>query len=131
MEAFQGCTLKESSSSECMLLSERSSGSLSSSLVKVVDESSPWFCITRFRSARISLSCRASTAFRSWIPERSEAGQEREGRVNDGGQNGTGLQSCFTSPEREFYKLKTHYLSFFSSSYIRRNIIIVRINKHL
>lgn len=61
-----------------MLLSERSSGSLSSSLVNVVADWSPWFCITRFLSARISLSCRASTDIRSWIPERSEPEQRRQ-----------------------------------------------------
>lgn len=76
--SFQGCTLKESSSSECMLLRERSSGSLRRSLVNVVADSSPWFCITRFRSTRISLSCRASTEFRSWIPERSGSEQRGE-----------------------------------------------------
>ncbi|TNN32240.1 hypothetical protein EYF80_057599 [Liparis tanakae] len=46
-----------------MLLRERSSGSLSSSLVKVVADSSPWFCITRVLRPRISLSCRASTEY--------------------------------------------------------------------
>lgn len=77
-QSLQGCTLNDSSSSECMLLSERSSGSFSSSLVKVVADSSPWFCATRFRRAQISWSCRASSESRSWIPERSGP-EHREG----------------------------------------------------
>lgn len=79
--ARQGCTLKESSSSECMLLRDRSSGSLSSSLVKVVAASSPWFCIRSWRRARISLSCRASTAVRSCRPDRSATAGGRERKL--------------------------------------------------
>lgn len=67
---LQEWTLKASSCSECMLLSERRSGSLSSSLVKMAD-SLGWFLVMRLRRARISVSCRASTEFTFSMPERS------------------------------------------------------------
>lgn len=76
MGNFQEWTLKASSCSECMLLSERRSGSLSSSLVKMAD-SLGWFLVMRLRRARISVSCRASTEFTFSMPERSERA-ERE-----------------------------------------------------
>lgn len=66
----QEWTLKASSCSECMLLRERRSGSFSSSLVKMAD-SLGWFLVMRLRSARISVSCSASTEFTFSMPERS------------------------------------------------------------
>lgn len=67
---LQEWILKASSCSECMLLSERRSGSLSSSLVKVAN-SLGWFLVIRLRSAQINVSCSASTEFTFSIPERS------------------------------------------------------------
>lgn len=55
LRKVQEWTLKASSCSECMLLSERRSGSLSSSLVKIAD-SLGWFLVMRLRRARISVS---------------------------------------------------------------------------
>lgn len=75
---FQEWTLKASSCSECMLLSERRSGSLSSSLVKTA-ESLGWYLVMRPRRALISISCRASTEFTFSMPERS--GRGRRGRT--------------------------------------------------
>ncbi|KAK0131429.1 hypothetical protein N1851_033881 [Merluccius polli] len=56
-------TLKASSCSECMLLRVRRSGSLSSSLVYTAVSLGGWFLAMRLRSARISVSCSASTEF--------------------------------------------------------------------
>lgn len=69
--AFHGWTLKARSCSECMLLSERNSGSLRSSLVKMA-LSFGWLCVMRLRKPRISDSCSASTDFAFSNPERSE-----------------------------------------------------------
>lgn len=52
---LQEWTLKASSCSECMLLSERRSGSFRSSLVKMAD-SLGWFLVMRLRRARIRVS---------------------------------------------------------------------------
>ena len=75
-----GWTLKAKSASECKLLSERRSGSLRSSLVKTA-ASLAWFFMIRPRSARMRLSCSASTEFMSSIPDRSakKKGRERKG----------------------------------------------------
>lgn len=75
LRKLQEWTLKASSCSECMLLSERRSGSLSSNLVKMAD-SLGWFLVMRLRRARISVSCRASTEFTFSMPERSERGEK-------------------------------------------------------
>lgn len=86
----QGSMRKDSSFSECMLLSVRRSGSRSSSLVKRGESMTEWTpsppplssgpavgLLTRRRSVRIRFSWRCSTDDRFSIPERSVKVRER------------------------------------------------------